>query len=125
MSHRRSVPLYVAAGGIATATHYALTIALVELGLAPPLAASMAGFAAGAVVKYLLNYRVTFRSDARHRHAVSRYVVALSVEFVINAAVFAALHALGLHYMLAQALTTIIGIPPGYVMHRFWVFAPR
>ena len=29
---------------------------------------------------------------------------------------------LGLHYLVAQALTTILLIPPGYVIHRRWVF---
>ena len=125
MFHRRSVPLYVGAGGIATAAHYLVQVALVELGLATPLAATMVGFTVGATVKYLLNYRFTFRSAELHREVVGRYVVALGIEFLLNAVLFAALHSLGMHYMLAQALTTILGIPPGYVMHRFWVFAPR
>jgi putative flippase GtrA len=121
--HRRSLPVYVGAGGIATASHYAVTIAAVEGLAVAPLAASMLGFAVGATVKYWLNYSIAFRSRTSHTRAVSRFVVALAMMFAMNAALFALLQrGLGLHYLLAQALTTILLIPPGYVIHRQWVF---
>lgn len=121
--HRRSLPVYVGAGGVATASHYAVTIAAVEGLSVAPLAASMLGFATGAAVKYWLNYSVAFRSRSSHARAMSRFVVALAMLFALNAAIFALLQRhLGLHYMIAQAITTILLIPPGYVIHRQWVF---
>lgn len=121
--HRRSLPVYVGAGGIATASHYAFTVAAVEMAGLAPLAASSAGFAVGATVKYLLNYFVAFRSDERHAVALPRFAAMLGVLFVLNAAFFAALHqGAGLHYLVAQVLTTGLLIPPGYLMSRRWVF---
>lgn len=121
--HRRSLPVYVGSGGIATASHYGVTIASVELLGVAPLPATMLGFAVGSVIKYWLNYSVAFRSRARHRRAVVRYGIALAALFALNALVFALLQeGAGLHYILAQALTTGLLIPPGYVIHRQWVF---
>jgi len=121
--HRRSVPMYVGSGGIATASHYGVTIASVELLGVAPVVATMLGFTVGAVIKYWLNYSVAFRSRARHRRAVVRYVIALASLLALNTLVFALLQeGAGLHYVLAQALTTILLIPPGYVIHRQWVF---
>jgi len=120
---RRSLPLYVGAGGIATASHYAVTTAAVELAHWRPILASIAGFAVGAVVKYWLNYSVAFRSTARHSVASLRFAVALALLFALNAAVFAVLNeGLKLHYLVAQVATTIILIWPGYRLHRQWVF---
>jgi putative flippase GtrA len=122
-AHRYSIPIYLGAGGIATASHYATTIAAVELLGVLPLAASALGFAVGAGVKYWLNYFVAFRSDERHAVAVPRFALMLALLFLLNAAFFAALHqGLGLHYMLAQVLTTGLIIPPGYLLSRLWVF---
>ena len=121
--HRRSVPLYIGAGGIATGTHYVVTIAAVEALAVPPLHATAVGFATGAVVKYWLNYSVTFRSRARHAPAVARFVVAMAALLALNTLCFALFHrGLGLHYMVAQVATTALLIPPGYVVFRLWVF---
>jgi putative flippase GtrA len=119
----RSLPLYVGAGGIATASHYAVTTAAVEVMHIRPLLASIAGFAVGALVKYWLNYSVAFRSKAPHSVASVRFAVALAVLFVLNAVVFALLNeGLSLHYLFAQVATTIVLIWPGYWLHRQWVF---
>ena len=123
LPHGRSVPLYIGAGGIATGTHYAVTIVAVEaLGVAP-LAATVAGFTTGAVVKYGLNYRVTFRSNAPHVPALARFVVAMTALLALNTLFFALLHrGLGLHYLVSQVATTLLLIPPGYLVFRMWVF---
>lgn len=121
--HRRSLPVYVGAGGIATASHYAFVVAAVEGAGVAPLTASAAGFAVGAAVKYLLNYFVAFRSEEPHGEALPRFGAMLAVLFVLNAMFFAALHeGAGLHYLAAQVLTTGLLIPPGYLMSRRWVF---
>lgn len=121
--HRYSIPMYLGAGGIATASHYATTIILVELFAVAPLVASATGFMVGAGVKYWLNYFVAFRSAERHCAAVPRFAVTLIVMFVLNAAFFMLFHQqLGLHYILAQLLTTGLLIPPGYLLSRLWVF---
>jgi putative flippase GtrA len=121
--HRRSLPIYVGSGGVATASHYAVTIAAVEVFSAPPIPASAMGFMTGAAIKYWLNYSVAFRSRARHTHAMLRYAVALFAMLALNTLLFGLFQrGMGLYYVLAQAITTILLIPPGYVLHREWVF---
>ena len=121
--HRYSIPMYVGAGGIATGCHYVTTIALVELIGARPVAASALGFAVGAVVKYVLNYFVAFRSEERHGIALPRFAAMLAVLLALNTLVFALLNeGAGLHYMVSQVLTTVLLIPPGYLVSRLCVF---
>lgn len=122
-AHRKSVPLYVVAGGIATACHYAFIAIAVEFFGIWPLAATIGGFALGSAVKYWLNYFVAFRSEEPHPATMARFAAFLVVMLGLNTLCFALLHhGLGLHYMIAQALTTVLLIPPGYVLSRRWVF---
>jgi len=122
-AHRYSVPMYVGAGGIATGCHYVTTITAVELFGVAPVAASAGGFVVGAIVKYCLNYFVSFRSDERHGAAVPRFAAMLAILFLLNISIFALLNQLaGLHYVVAQVATTILLIAPGYVLSRLWVF---
>lgn len=121
--HRRSVPVYVGAGGIATASHYAVAIAAVESGSMTPLLATTLGFAVGAALKYWLNYTAAFRSRAPHGQALVRFVVTLAVLMGVNAVLFELLHRmLGFHYVLAQVVATLLLVPPGYLIHRHWVY---
>ena len=121
--HRRSLPMYVGAGGVATASHYAVTIAAVEGLSVEPIAATVMGFLTGSAIKYWLNYSAAFRSSAPHAHAMPRFAVALAAMLGLNTLIFALLErGLGMHYLLAQLLTTVLLIPPGYLIHRQWVF---
>lgn len=121
--HRRSLPIYVGSGGIATASHYAVAIVGVELLGVAAIVATTVGYATGALIKYWLNYSVAFRSNARHTHAILRFAVTQGVLLVLNTTIFGVLQGgLGLHYLIAQAITTVLLIPPGYVIHRAWVF---
>jgi putative flippase GtrA len=124
--HRIALPIYVGAGFVSVAGHYATTIAAVELLQVPPLAASAAGFVVGATIKYFLNYFIAFRSDAKHSAALAKFLVVIAVLFAFNALFFALLQqGLGLHYIVAQVLTTGLLIVPGYFMSRLWVFAAQ
>ena len=120
--HRYSIPMYLGAGGIATASHYATMIAAMELLGVKPLIATGAGFAVGAAVKYWLNYVVAFRSTEHHTAALPRFALTLAILFGLNLAFFSAFNEwLGSPY-LAQVLTTGALIPPGYLLSRLWVF---
>src|SRR4051812_11775155 len=86
--HRRSLPMYVGAGGVATASHYIAAIAAVEALHLPPLFATTLGFCLGAVVKYWLNYTAAFESRAPHGRALVRFAVALFAFLALNTALF-------------------------------------
>jgi putative flippase GtrA len=118
--------LYVVAGVAATATHYAVMIALVQWAKWPEVIATCVGFAAGACVKYPLNYWGVFASRQRHSVAMTRFVLALAVSFVLNAALFAILlRALDVHYMVSQVLTTGVVLFVNYLLARYWIFHGR
>jgi putative flippase GtrA len=53
-------------------------------------------------------------------------VLALIVSFALNAAIFAILlHALDVHYMVSQVLTTGIVLFVNYLLARYWIFHRR
>ena len=117
---------YAAAGVVATATHYAVMVALVTWANSPEVVASCVGFLAGACVKYPLNYWAVFASEQQHRVAVPRFVLSLAVGFVLNALLLAVLlRVLDVHYMVSQVLTTGVVLFVNYLLARHWVFLPR
>jgi putative flippase GtrA len=122
-SHLLSVPSYIGAGGLSTGAHYLVMTLMVAAAGVRPILATLAGFAVGAAVKYALNYKLTFRSDTPHMQAVVRFVALLATLFAANAALFWLLNEVaGLHYLVAQVVTTAALIIPGYAASREWVF---
>jgi putative flippase GtrA len=118
--------LYAVAGAAATATHYAVMIAMVQWANWPEVLATCVGFLAGACVKYPLNYWGVFASRQRHSVAMTRFVLALGISFVLNAAIFALLlHVLDVHYMVSQVLTTGVVLFANYLLARCWIFRVR
>lgn len=117
---------YVAAGLAATATHYAVMVALVTWAALAEVAASSLGFIAGAGVKYPLNYWAVFASEQRHRVAIPRFALGLAVGFVLNALLLALLlRLLDVHYMVSQVLTTGVVLFVNYMLARHWIFLAR
>ena len=115
--------VYAVAGLAATGTHYLVMVALVTWAKTPEVLASSVGFLAGACVKYPLNYWTVFASRQQHRVALPRFVLALAVSFALNAMVLAfLLHALDVHYMVSQVLTTGVVLFANYAIARLWIF---
>lgn len=116
---------YALTGGLATAAHYLVMFALVEGQLAEAPAASMAGALCGALVAYAGNRHCTFADpQASHRRALPRFATVALLGAALNgAAVWLALVALGLHYLLAQVLATLIVLVLGYRLNRTWSFS--
>jgi putative flippase GtrA len=98
-------------------------VVLVQTSAAPPLAGSVLGFLVGSIVKYCLNYGVTFQSTGRHSRVGPRFVFLLGTLFLGNAVLFWLLNSLlGLNYIAAQVTTTLALVVPGYIASRKWVF---
>jgi putative flippase GtrA len=116
---------YLVAGGISTAVHYAVLIALVELlGLDAAPSASI-GALCGAVVAYLANRHMTFPgSHARHTQALPRFMAIALLGAVLNGAlVWLGVQQFGWHYLLAQALATVLVMGLTFRLNRIWTFA--
>lgn len=113
-------------GCAAAAGHYAVLIALSELAHFQPVAASVCGFAVGAVISYALNYTHVFKSDGKHTATFPRFIAVALVGMALNAAVMWTLaHELDLHYLPSQIVATVIVMGWSYSANRFWTFAAR
>lgn len=116
---------YLLAGGIATVVHYAVLLMLVEVfGLAPSLSA-VVGALCGAAVSYLVNRHLTFPgATVRHQLAVPKFLaVAVAGALVNGALVWVGVHWLVWHYLLAQAVATLLVLGLTYRLNRSWTFA--
>lgn len=98
---------YFTSGLTAVFVHFVVMIGLVELLSMPPLFGSFAGFSAGTMVNYYLQYSWTFRSSQSHRLAFFRYMTITITMLFLNLLIFQlAWQQLGLEYKLAQLFAT-------------------
>lgn len=113
---------YGAVGAVATAVHYLLLVACVEAGGWPAWLASGFGAVAGAQVAYLGNRWFTFA----HRGAASaswpRFQATALMGALLGMAVVAIGVWLGLYYLLAQMLATVLGLVLTFWINRVWTF---
>ena len=126
MSLRRQFTIFVFVGLGAFVAHYGVLIWLVEAWEWAPVPATLVGYVAGGVVSYVLNRRHTYVSDRPHGEAGWRFAVVAGVGFVLTtASMYAMTRWLGLHYLLAQVLTTGLVLCWSFVAHRIWTFAEK
>jgi putative flippase GtrA len=116
---------YTVAGGIATAVHYAVLIALVELSGWSAAPSAALGALCGAAVSYLVNRRMTFGgSNAGHVQALPRFMAIALLGAALNGAlVWLGVQQLGWHYLFAQALATVLVLGLTFRLNRLWTFA--
>lgn len=116
---------FVVAGGMATAVHYAVLVALVEMGGFSAAPAAAMGTLCGAGVSYWLNRRLAFSSSsAGHVQTLPRFIaIALVGAFLNGMLVWLGVDGLGWHYLLAQVLATLLVMGLTFQLHRLWTFA--
>ena len=116
---------YTVAGGIATAAHYAVLLALVEWFGFSAAPSAFVGALCGAVVAYLVNRYLTFPgSTARHGQALTRFMAIALLGAVLNGAlVWLGVQHWGWHYLVAQALATVLVLGLTFQLNRSWTFA--
>ena len=114
---------FLGAGGLATACHYAVLTALVELGPLGPTPATCVGYASGAALNYWLRRRFVFRSRARHRSTAPRYLAVMGAGFGLNGGAMAlGAGPLGLPYAAVQVVATGLVLAWNFTAHRLWTF---
>jgi putative flippase GtrA len=121
----RQFLVFAAVGAVGTAAHYATLIALVQIWRVSPPVATTAGFAVGALVNYVLNYRITFASNARHAHALPKFLTIAAIGAALNYGIVWWLTGRGVHYLLAQVVSTGVVLVLNYAANRAWTFATR
>ena len=116
---------FATVGGIATAIHYLILIALVHAASMNAVWASSIGFIVSAVCNYLLNYRFTFRSNVEHRRAIIKFFVVAVVGLALNSLTMQiAIEYMSVHYLLAQVLATGLVLLWNFTGNRLWTFKP-
>ena len=115
---------YLLVGLLATAVHYALLVALVELAGAAAAPSAAFGAACGALAAYAGNRRFTFVGGAAHAQALPRFLAVAALGAASNGAiVWTGTQILGMHYLAAQVIATSIVVWSGFVLNRRWSFA--
>jgi putative flippase GtrA len=113
-------------GGVATLTHVAVFVALVEWVNLRPVYASVPAFLTAVGVSYVLNYRWTFQATGPHQVLLPRFVLVAVIGLVLNLFItYLFVDQAQLWY--GYALMAIILVIPitTFVLSRFWVFHQR
>jgi len=114
---------YIGASTAGTLVHYGILIITVRWSTFKPLWASTAGAIAGAIVIYLLNYFITFKSTRRHIIATSRFITVAAICTAVNGlALNAALTQIHWSLAPAQVFATGMQFSVGFAIHRVWTF---
>ncbi|WP_341989998.1 GtrA family protein [Azorhizobium sp. AG788] len=117
---------FVGVGLSAAVCHFITLAILVELQMAGPVLASLAGFIVGSVISYSLNRRFTFESTRTHAGALPRFAAVAGIAFVMTGLLMEFfVHWLGIYYMFAQILTSGIVLVWTFTAYRLWAFAHK
>ncbi len=118
--------IYAGIGAIGTVGHYATLILLVQAIHTDPVFATTIGFVIGALINYVLNYRITFNSNKRHREALTKFLAVASLGAVINAAIMTAgINMVDAHYLIIQVIATCIVLILNFITNKYWTFADK
>jgi putative flippase GtrA len=110
-------------GMLAAVVHYGTLIFLVERLHTPPTLAALAGYVLGGATSYLLNRRWTFRSNAPHAQAVSKFAVVAFVGFCLTGlCMYVFVDRFKAPYLPAQIVTTLVVLTWSFLAHRKWTF---
>lgn len=112
---------HLVTGAIATAAHYGVMWAAMELALIPVLATTV-GFIAGATTRFLFSYFHIFEPERDVAAAVPHFLLALGLQMVLNAALLTVLLQLTSLVWPAQVVTTALLTTFNFLMYKFWVF---
>ena len=116
--------IYTGIGAIGTIGHYATLVLLVQLIHTDPVFATTIGFIIGALINYILNYRITFNSDKQHRETLTKFLIVACLGAVINAAIMTAgLAMFDLHYLIIQVIATCLVLALNFTANKYWTFA--
>ena len=119
----RRLARYAAVGIAATAVHYALLVVTVEAGwLQPPVAAAL-GAVVGAQVAFAGNAWFTFRGAAVTLGAWWRFQITALVGAALSYGLVAAGQRIGVHYLAAQVVATLVAMLATYEINRRWSFS--
>jgi len=113
---------YAAVGAVATAAHYAILVVLVETGWLAPARAAAVGAWIGAQVAFAGNAAFTFRGAGASFGAWLRFQVTALLGTALSFAIVAVGTRVGVHYLIGQAVATLIALVVTFEINRRWTF---
>lgn len=124
--HFRQAASFGAVGAINTLLGYGV-IYLCMLGLGwSAVASNLAGYAVGLCCSFLLNRRLTFRSDGAAPREARRFLTAFAVAYLLNfAMLLASIHLLGIPAVWSQVVSGIAYTGAFFVLSKWYVFRPQ
>jgi len=114
---------YGAVGVFATAAHYLVLIACVELAHWPAYLSSGIGAVIGAQVAYAGNRWFTFAHTGAIAASWPRFQITAVIGALLGMAIVAAGVRLGVHYLFAQFVATLASLVLTFLINRRWTFA--
>ena len=105
-------------GAIGTIAHFAVLIFCVQIVSVGPVSGSLAGFITGAVINYLLNYHVAFKSTNRHIESFLKFFTVAMVGLGLNTAIMYIMSQ-WLYYLISQVIATAIVLIWNFLCNRF------
>lgn len=116
--------IFTGIGAIGTSGHYSTLILLVQAFNIDPVFASTAGFIVGALINYLLNYRITFASQKKHRETLIKFFSVAILGALINGLIMSTgISMFDLHYLVIQVIATCIVLGFNFISNKYWTFA--
>jgi len=110
-------------GIVGTFVHYSILIGLVNILAVSAVTASSAGFVAGALTNYLLNYRYTFASKKRHQETITKFFIVALIGLVFNGLIMSlGTHSLQLNYLVSQVIATSLVLLWNFTANHKWTF---
>ncbi len=113
---------YILVGAFATTVHYALLVLCVEVGAWPAPLASGFGAVVGAQVAYAGNRQYTFGYRGDVAQSWARFQATALLGAGLGMAIVALGGWLGLHYIAAQVLATLVALGLTFLINRRWTF---
>jgi putative flippase GtrA len=112
---------HLVTGVVATAAHYIVMWFALNLQLWPVVATTI-GFTAGATTRFFFSYFHIFEPERDVIKALPHFVLALSLQMVLNAALLALFLTMTTLVWSAQILTTGLLVVFNFLVYKFWVF---
>jgi putative flippase GtrA len=123
--HSRAFARYSVVGGVATAAHYSLLTALVELAHWPAPPSAGLGAVLGAQVAFAGNRWFTFAHRGPWVAAWWRFQATAALGAVVSMVTVAVGVQVGLHYLVAQVAGTLLSLLLTFTVNRRWSFGDR
>ena len=109
-------------GAIATAVHYLVLIACVELLKWPAYIGSGLGAVIGAQVAFFGNRSFTFEHSGALHTAWVKFQTTALLGALVGMAIVAITVQLGGHYLIGQVLATLTSLVLTFAVNRAWTF---